>query len=301
MPHLLIIGATGVLGGAASRFFLEKGYRVTAFVRESKKAGELEVKGAFIIVGDLTNPQTLNGIFKEADIVLTTAHGMMGRGKNKSQAVDEAGHKLVIDEAKKAGVKHFIYTSINTASPIHPIDFFRIKYLIEQYLIKSGLCYSILKLPAFMEWHVYNLLGKNIVGKGKTFILGSGNNPTNFIAVKDVVLAIDKITLNDNYFNKIVPVAGPQNISRNEIAELFGKALNIKPKVGHVPVGILKLLSILFQPFHPGIVRIMKLSVVTENSDGTMNIKNSITQFGLKPTTIEAFIQTVIEKNNNAR
>ncbi len=301
MPHLLIIGASGVLGIAASRFFLEKGYRVTAFVRDSKKIQGLEAKGASIIVGDLTNPQTLNGIFKEVDIVLTSAHGMMGKGKNKSLSVDEAGHKRLIDEAKKAGVKHFIYTSVNTASPEHPIDFFRTKYVMEQYLIKSGLCYTILKMPAFMEWHVYNLLGKNILEKGKTTILGSGNNPTNFIAVKDVVSAIDKIALNENYFNKIVSVGGPQNISRNEIAELFGKALKIKPQVGHVPIGVLKLLSGLFQPFHPGIARIMKLSITTDTSNETMEDKYTIAQFGLKPTTIEEFIQAVIEKKGNDR
>lgn len=301
MPQLLIIGATGVLGIAVSRFFLEKGYRVTAFVRDSKKTWGLEAKGASIIVGDLTSPQTINGIFKEADIVLTSAHGMMGKGKNKSQSVDEAGHKRLIDEARKAGVKHFIYTSVNTASPDHPIDFFRTKYVMEQYLIKSGLCYTILRMPAFMEWHVYNLLGKNIIEKGKTTILGSGNNPTNFIAVKDVVSAIDKIAGNENFFNKIVSVAGPQNISRNEIAELFGKALKIKPKVGHVPTGVLKFFSVLIQPFHPGIARIMRLSIYTDNSDETMDVKNSIAQFELKPTSIEEFIQTIIEKKGHER
>ena len=76
--------------------------------------------------------------------------------------------KSLIEEAQKSGVKHFIYTSVYTASADHPVDFFRTKYFIEQFLIKSGLNYTILQLPAFMEWHVYNLLGKNIVQKGKT-------------------------------------------------------------------------------------------------------------------------------------
>lgn len=297
MPHLLVIGGTGVLGTAAATHFLEKGFHVTVFVRNKDKAVDLEMKGATVIAGDLTDASTITGIFNGVDIVLTAAHGMLGKGKNKSAKVDEAGHKLLVDEAKKAGVTHFIYTSTFTASPDHPVDFFRTKYIIEQYLINSGLNYTILRLPAFMEWHVYNLLGQNIVQKGKTTILGSGKNPSNFIAVKDIVAAIDTIALNQNYYDKIITVAGPKNISRNEIAALFGKALNIKPKTGHVPVGVLKVFSVLLKPFHPGIARIMKFSVYAETTEETINIEESIAQFGLKPTTIEEFIQSSIQKH----
>jgi len=296
MPCLLIIGGSGILGSAAAHHFLDKGFRVIVFVREKSKAADLEKKGAVVITGDLTDPSTITGIFEGVDIVLTAAHGMLGKGKNRSEKVDDTGHKHLIDGAKRAGVKQFIYTSLYTASPDHPVDFFRTKYTIEQYLVNSGLSYTILRLPAFMEWHVYNLLGKNIVEKGKTTILGKGENPANFIATKDIVTALDVVVLNETYFNKIIPLAGPQNISRNEIAALFGKALNSKPKISHIPVGLLKVFSVLLQPFHPGIARIMKLSIHTEKSDERMNTKDSIAQFGANPTTIEAFIQNILKK-----
>ncbi len=296
MPHLLIIGANGVLGNAAASHFLEKGYRVTAFVRDKAKAAELERKGAAVLVGDLTKPLTLTGIFNGVDIVLTAAHGMLGKGGNKSEKVDNAGHKLLIDEAKKSGVRQFIYTSVSTAAANHPVDFFRTKYLVEQYLIRSGLNYTILKLPAFMEWHAYHFLGKNIIEKGKVSILGAGKNPVNFIAVKDIVSALDKIAGDETYYNKTIPLAGPDNISRNEVAGLFEKAVNRKARIGHVPVAILKVMAVLFKPFNPGIARIMKFSVYTDKSDETMNPQHSIRQFGLNPTSLEEFIQSVVSK-----
>ena len=297
MPHLLIVGANGVLGSATTKYFLCKGFKVSALIRNRDKATEIEKAGAEILQADITNPDSLKNIFKEIDVVLTAAHGMLGKGKNKSEKVDDEGHKHLIKEAKKSGVKHFIYTSIISASANHPIDFFRTKYLIEEYLKSSGMNYTILRLPAFMEWHAYNLLAKNIVEKGKATIFGNGTNPINFIAVKDVVGAIDKIVLNENYYNKIILLAGPQNISRNEIAELYGNALNIKPTIRHVPIRLLKILSVLFQPIHPGISRIMQLSIHTENSDETMDLKESIEKFGLQPTTINDFIVSSIEKN----
>jgi len=76
--------------------------------------------------------------------------------------------------------------------------------------------------------------------------------------------------------------------------------LNIKPKVRHVPIQLLKILSILFQPMHPGIARIMKLTIHTENSDETMDVKESIEKFGLQPTTINDFILSSIEKHSRS-
>ena len=296
MPHLLVIGANGVLGSATTRYFLQKGFKVSAFVRNKAKAAELQKGGANIIVGDITDPVSVKDVFNGVDVVVTAAHGMIGRGKNKSGNVDDKGHKLLIDEAKKWGVKQFIYTSIATASPDHPVDFFRTKYSIEQYLVNSGLNYTILRLPAFMEWHAYNLLAKNIVQKGKVTIFGTGNNPINFIAVKDVVATIDKIVLNENYYGKIIPLAGPENISKNQVAEMYGRALNITPRVTHVPVRALKVLAVVFGPFHPGLARIMKLSIHSEKSDETVDVRESIEKFGLQPTTINDFILSSIEK-----
>jgi uncharacterized protein YbjT (DUF2867 family) len=296
MPHLLIIGANGVLGNAAAKFFLQKGYTVSAFVRNKEKAAVLEKEGARIIIGDITDPASIKNIFTGVDVVLAAVHALLGRGRNSSQNVDDKAHRNIIDEAAKNGVRHFIYNSVCNASPDNPIDFIRTKYSIEQYLTKSKMSYTILRLPAFMEWHAYNLVGKSIVEKGKTKIFGKGTNPANFIAVKDVVAVLDKIMLNENYYNKIIPLAGPANFSRNEVAEHFGRALSIKPAISHVPAGMLKVLSVVFRPFHPGLSRIMKFTLYNERTPETANVKDNISQFGLTPTTLDDFIRAVIVK-----
>ena len=291
MIRVLIVGATGVLGSSSSKYLLDNNYAVRAFVRNKNKADELKKAGAEIFVGNLTDPESVHTACKDIDVIITAAHGMLGKGKNQSKHVDGIGHKSLIDGAVNSGVKHFIFTSIHGASNNHPIDFYRTKYSIEQHLINSGLNYTILSLPAFMEWHVHNLLGKSIQQKGKTVILGGGSNPTNFVSVQDIVAVLGKIMMNETYYKKIIRIGGPENISRNDIANMYGRLLNIKPSVKHVPISVLKLFSKLFRPFHPGISRIMKLSAFGETSDATMNPADSIQQFGLKPTTVEEFVR----------
>jgi len=296
MLRLLIIGANGVLGKVAANYFLQKGYKVKALVRDKGKAAELEKAGATVVAGDLTEPATIKEVCNETDVIITAAHGMIGKGKNSSQRVDDAGHRNLIDIARKAGVKQFIYTSIHGASADHPVDFFRTKYRIEQYLQQSGMNFTILHLPAFMEWHIHKLLGESILKKGKTVILGKGKNPANFIAVNDIVQAMNEIIGNEKYYNRCVNIAGPENISRNQIAQLYGRHLGITPKVTHLPVAMLKVLSVVIKPFHPGIARIMKLSAFNDKADTTMNTNESICQWGLKPITPEEFISKMVGK-----
>lgn len=235
MAHLFIAGGNGVLGSSATKFFLEKRMKVTVLVRDRGKATELEKAGAKVLVDDITNPEDIRNIFKGADAVLTAAHGLLGKGKNRSGNVDDTGHRRLIDEVKNSEVKQFIYTSTVNVSENHPVDFYRTKYKIEQYLKSSGLNYTILRLPAFMKWHAYNLLGKSIVDNGKVTILGSGTNPLNFIAVKDIVLALELMVLNKEFFCKAINPGGPENLSRNQVAERFGNVLKINPKFRHVP------------------------------------------------------------------
>src|SRR5687767_2804287 len=162
MSRILIVGATGVLGSAATKYFLKNNFRVKAFVRNKNNAVELEKLGANIFVGDLLDRASIEEACKDTDVIITAAHGMLNKSNYKSKNVDELGHKSLIDAALNSGVEHFIYTSVFGVAQNHPIDFFRTKYDIEQYLINSGLKYTILRLAAFMEWHVHNLLGKSI-------------------------------------------------------------------------------------------------------------------------------------------
>ena len=291
MNRLLIVGATGVLGSAAAKHFIKKGLHVKCFVRNKEKATDLASAGGELVVGDLTNETSIVNACKNVDVVIASAHGMLGRGKNKSENVDDAGHKSLVDAAAKANVQHFIYTSINGLAADHPIDFFRTKYAVEQHLINSGLNYTILRLPAFMEWHAHKLLGKSIIDKGKVTILGKGENPTNFIAADDIVQALNIMVGNQANYNKIINLAGPENISRNKVAGIYGRLLNKTPKVSHVPVGALNVLAAIINPFHPGIGRIMKFSAYTDKTDQTMNVNDSVKQFGLRATTMEEFIK----------
>ncbi|WP_336517088.1 SDR family oxidoreductase [Pollutibacter soli] len=298
MQHLFITGATGVLGRATALHFLRKGCKVTGLVRNPDKAVDLISEGMKPFVGDLSTLVPDRLMFDDIEVVMIASHSLIGRGKNASVIIDDKAVRMLVDVAKQAGVKQFIYTSIHGVSHDHPVDFFRTKFHIEEYLRISGINYTILRLSAFMEWHAYNLLGKQILEKGKAIILGNGENKNNFIAVRDVVTALNQITGNAWYFNKTISISGPENLSKNEVAEEFGRSIGIVPRVSHVPETALKILSAVFKPFHPGISRVMKLSLQNEHSNQSRDENETITQFGMPPTYLKTFVQSLLDERD---
>jgi NADH dehydrogenase len=287
----LIVGASGFLGRKVAELLLAQGQQVRLLVRTPAKVDDLKQLGAEVVKGDLVDPPSLTQACQGVDRVFVAAHGFIGKGKYTSEAVDDRGHRTLIDAAKAAGIAHFVYMSGLGASPNHPVDFWRTKYQIEEYLKASGLSYTILRPSAFMETHAHLLNGMSILTRGKTSLLGNGTKPRNFIAVRDVahfaVLALTDPKLK----NRTLELGGPENFTNNQVAELYGKIAGITPRISHLPPAVAKLMSVLFKPIHPGVSRIMYINSLpddafSEKFDPTALLK----EFPARLTRLEEFI-----------
>ncbi len=288
----LLIGATGKLGHAITDLLLREGYPVRAMTRNPEKAEALRARGAEVIGGDLVNPASLREALKGVDVVISAAHSLLGRGRYASVHVDGTGHRTLIDLAREAGVKHFIYTSALGAAADNPSLFYRLKHATEQHLINSGLTYTILRPSAFMETHAHEFLGQSILEKGKTTILGRGESRINFVSVADVahyaVLAMQDPMLH----NAVLDIGGPDNLSRNAVAELYGRLSGRTPKVSHVPPGVLRILSTIARPLHPGLSELFALTLAGDREDQNFDAETLRRRFPQLPqTTLEAFVR----------
>ncbi len=293
---ILIVGVTGVLGRETARQLLAAGHKVRGTTRNPASADDLKKQGVEIVQGDLIDHASLKRACQGVDAVLAAAHQLLGTGKYKSQAVDDDGHRALIDAAKAAGVKHFVYASAQHASPNHPTDFYRTKAKVEAYLKSSGLSYTILRPPAYMEWHIHNLLGATILTTGKTTIYGAGNNPNNFIAGVDIarlaVLALTDARLK----NRSIDVGGPDNVTKNQIAEMYSRFSGKKAKVTNVPTGVMKVMGPILRPVQPVLSRLMSFSVWTDTADQTFNTNAMLKEFPMTLTRVEDFIRAQVKK-----
>src|SRR5207253_11180290 len=75
---VLVIGATGSIGRLAVDEALRRGHAVRALVRDPGRASRL-ARGAQVIIGDVTRPNTLAGALEGVDAVVFTTWTQYGR------------------------------------------------------------------------------------------------------------------------------------------------------------------------------------------------------------------------------
>ncbi|HVF40517.1 MAG TPA: SDR family oxidoreductase [Gemmatimonadaceae bacterium] len=284
---ILIVGATGNLGGFVARQLIAKGHPVRAMTRDRTRATALEAIGAEVVTGDLRDPESLRAATRGARAVVSASHSILGAGKSSSAHVDDEGQRALIAAAKEAGVAHFIFTSIMDAAANHPVDFWRTKDKIEKHLESSGLRYTIVRPSAFMEIHAYELLGKAVMAGKRVMMFGPGNNPRNFVASEDVAKLIVRALEDVSFRGKTIPIGGPENLTDNQVVEVFERVAGRTASVTHIPLPFLKAISGVVQAFHPGVSRIIKSGIANETTDQTFDYRTVPSEYSVELTKLE--------------
>jgi uncharacterized protein YbjT (DUF2867 family) len=235
----LVVTATGVLGGMVARKLLAEGKPVRAFVRSSSSSADLEAAGAEIAIGDLRDPASLQAACTGVDrvIVSATAPLMERHIPEVVDAIDWHGVESLIDAAKAAGVKQFVYISLLGASTDAPHPLPHAKGANEAYLKQSGVPYTILQPVMFMEAWVGIVLGLQLQHGPAVTIVGDGQNKLGFVSDTNVCELVAAVLGDDRALNTTIPLNGPGSYSYQEVIRLIEQASQQAIAVKSVPPG----------------------------------------------------------------
>lgn len=288
---ILIVGGTGALGSNLARRLLEKGKQVRVMTRTPEKAEPLKTMGAEVIKGDLLDRASLDRACAGVTAIAAAAHSILGRGKQASRYVDLQGHMDLIDVAKAAGVGHFVYTShYDYGAAYREVPLFRFKPMVEDYLRKSGLSFTILRPTAFMESQAEIFIGKQILESGRVVILGKGDKPRNFVAADDVAQFAVMALENPDFKGEAIDIGGPENLTNLEVVGLYEKLSGQPAKVIHIPLWVLEVMYRVLRPFHAGLSQIMQLSILVDTTDGTFDTAPMLERFPVKLIRFEDWV-----------
>ena len=288
--RVLVVGATGQLGGVIARKLIQSGTKVRALARNRDALAPLEPQAEIAPV-DLRDVPKLTEACQGVEQIVATANNNMGKGPTSPSRIDLSGYQNLCAAARNTGVRRLMYVSYRGVAQDAPVDIFRIKWYIEDAIRRSGVPYVMLRPTAFMDIWIDQILAKGIREKGVATIFGDGTVVSNYIAVDDVAEFAVRILSRSEVVNEAVEAGGPSNVCQNDLATLLERRFKSSGKRRHVPVAALRLLPPIVRPFNELAARLMTLGLYAATEAVPFpGWKASADRFGVTPRTVETYV-----------
>jgi len=207
---ILVTGATGHLGSAAVSQLLKNtaAKNIAVFARDENKANHLKEKGIDVRIGSYDDIQSLDLAMQGIEKLLLISSNGQTRGQQ---------HQNVLAAAKKARIKHVVYTgiamkNIETAA-IRPFMIDLIK--TEDYIRETGLTYTVLRNTLYAG-------GNPLYAGAKVFETGiylpAGNGKAPFALRREMGEAAANILLQNGHENQTYEITGSDLYSFKDVA-----------------------------------------------------------------------------------
>lgn len=234
---ILIVGATGTLGGIITQQLLSAGRDVRILLRHNSPAEQMAAQGmatsprsligagAKPVYGDLKDRPSLKQACKGVETVITTANSAMRGGEETVDTVDRQGNRNLIEAAKTAGVKQFIFVSFLGAAPNSPVPLFQAKAETEAALRECGMPYTILAPNFFIESWAGMVVGIPLQARQPVTLVGTGERLHSLISIGDVAAFAVAAVGHAAAINHRLALGGPEPVSWRGVVHAFGEVV----------------------------------------------------------------------------
>jgi uncharacterized protein YbjT (DUF2867 family) len=231
--RILVTGSTGYLGRHIVQELKDRGHSVRALARNPGRVPPIRDAVDDTFAADATDRKALEGCCDGIDAVVSTV-GLVGTGGRQTcWDVDYGANRNLLEEATRAGVGTFVYTSVVRAPALEKLPLVRAKRAFEQELRDSGMAYTIL-LPNgyFSDFDAYLAMAR----KGRVYLFGDGSHQINPIDGADVAVAAAEALDGDT---QEVELGGPDLLTHEQIAREAFSALGTESRITHIPAGLI--------------------------------------------------------------
>ncbi len=212
MSNLFVTGASGKLGRRVIELLLAAGEKsVVAGTRDPSKLSDLAAKGVAVRKVDFDDAATLSAAFAGVDRLLIVSTDALDRPGRRGEQ-----HLRAVEAAKKAGVKHIVYTSL--ANPVgSAVTLAPDHVLTERALAESGVAHTVLRNALYAE----NLLGSlpGALASGK-LVTAQGTGAAAYVTREDCARAAAAALTSTFSGSRTLEITGPAVVSGDEIARL---------------------------------------------------------------------------------
>jgi NAD(P)H dehydrogenase (quinone) len=226
VTRYVISGASGSLGGKIAARLLDQipAAALTLTTRTPAKLDALARRGVAVHAADYNDPAALERAYAGSDVLMLISSMAV------TKRVPE--HRNAINAAKKAGIKHIVYTSTAGIHPQNPTLSASDHIVTEDDLRRCGMGYTIMRNACYAE--VFPTVAAQPVLRSGEWVQVEGNGKLAPISKDDIARTAVACLLDPARHNgAIYEITGPDLVSFRDIAamasEVYGVPITYKP------------------------------------------------------------------------
>lgn len=238
MAKILITGSTGFVGKRLILYLLNQGHQIYALCRiKGTNIFSEEMPNFYPIWGDLRNPETLKSIPKDIEAAYYLVHSMSEVVSNLAEVECQVARQF-INGIKHTFVKQIIYLGgiINDEKKLSP--HLKSRLLVEETLKKSLIPVTVLRASIIIGAGsasfeiIRDLCDKLPIMVAPKWV----RTQCQPISINDVLFYLSKVLLNENCFNKVFDIGGPEILTFKELLLQYSKFRNLSTWIIDVPL-----------------------------------------------------------------
>ncbi len=294
---ILVTGGTGFVGRRVVHELRAADRPVRCLVRDPAKAGLLASWGCELAAGDVTDAASLRHSVEGCEAVVHLVAIITGKPGDFERIMAQ-GTRDLVTAAQSAGVKRWIHMSALGTSVRSKglVPYYTAKWEMEQAVQGSGLDWTIFR-PSF----VFGRDGGVLPGFVRqvrltpivTPIAGDGARRLQPIWVDDVARFFSGALEAPASVGQTYDLGGPDTPTWNELFHEIQRALDVRRRLLHVPLGLVRLVA-------AGAERLPRPPVtrdqlrMLEFEDNVGDVAPAIETFGIEPIPLEEQLRQAI-------
>lgn len=266
---VLVAGGTGRLGTLLVRGLAARGVEVRVLTRDPGRAAHLAGERIEVVTGDVRDPVCAMTAVAGVDAVVSAVHGFAGPGRDSLKKVDLDGNTHLIDAARATGAEVVLMSVVGAASD-SPFELFRMKHAAETVLAASRVSATVVRSTAFLELWM-ELLTSTGGRSNRPLIFGRGQNPINFVSVRDVAALLELVTTDQGTRGQTLEIGGPDNFTMDELARMVVARRGESAEPRHIPRAALHIMAATVGRVRPELGRQARAALAMDESDMTFS------------------------------
>ena len=284
---LLIIGGTGTLGRQIVKCALDEGFKVKCLVRSLRRSAFLKDWGAELVYGDLSSPQTIPSSLKGVSVIID-ASTVRPTDDNNAEKIDWKGKLALLEAAKLAKIKRFVFFSFTGASQNSSIPLINLKFKFIQKLKESSINYTVFQCSGFFQGLITQYAIPTLE-KQTIWLLGN-TSPTAYIDTQDAAKIVVRSLRLKSFENTTPTLVGNKAWTPEEIITLCERLSGQQAKISYIPALFFTVLKGIFRSleFTWNIADRLQFSEILRNQK---TLKANPTNSNIELLTLEQYLQ----------